>query len=420
MLAGVAALVVTLATVGALAHTRGERVPGERKARRQHAHDGDAPKSGPTDVLLEPAGAIALPGRGLSLAWSPDGGRIAVGGHFRDKVTRLRYDTRIADVAAGVLVKSFACHWFWAVSNAWIESPYYGQLLADGGGDHAVKVWNPDGPGSTACRPGQFLPADGALRQLGEIDGWIMSLAFSPDRRWLAGASRDRTVRIWQVSPGQAAWRVVALWYDGGVGNFLSVDWAPDGRALVTGDRRGRVAVWDVDPERERWSDATITAFARLSYQKQASWFRQQPALVTRTPRWSDSGHGVIWNARWSPDGTRVAASGADGTVSVYDATSGTVLQREAPGPVSFHGLAWHPDGQVLAAGGADARIYLFDATSGALMDTLAGHDDVVTAVAWSPDGATLASTAGGPLLILKLVEVSDGPDQAVRLWRWR
>ena len=59
---------------------------------------------------LVPSLTIALPGRGLSVAWSPDGTRLAVGGHFRDKETRLRYDTRVADVAAGALVKSFACH----------------------------------------------------------------------------------------------------------------------------------------------------------------------------------------------------------------------------------------------------------------------------------------------------------------------
>ena len=106
-----------------------------------------------------------------------------------------------------------------------------------------------------------------------------------------------------------------------------------------------------------------------------------------------------------------MAASGADGTVSVYEAASGKVLVRKHPGPSAFHGLAWHPGGKLLAAGGADARIYLFDA---------GGHDDVVTAVAWSPDGATLASTAGGPLIMLALVDVSDGPDETVRLWRWR
>jgi WD40 repeat protein len=115
-----------------------------------------------------------------------------------------------------------------------------------------------------------------------------------------------------------------------------------------------------------------------------------------------------------------VAASGADGTVSVYDAASGKVLVREQPGPSAFHGLAWHPGGRLLAAGGADTRIYLFDADSGDRVDTLTGHDDAVTTVAWSPDGTTLASTAGGPLIMLALVDVSAGPDQAVRLWRWR
>src|SRR5262249_61888509 len=123
MLVGVAALVAVLATLLAVAHAHEEHVPGERKARRQQNHDHDPPTSWPTNRFFKSAGAIALPGRGLSLTWSPDGGRIAVGGHFRDKMTRLRYDTRIADVDAGRLVKSFACHWDWVVSSPWVERP---------------------------------------------------------------------------------------------------------------------------------------------------------------------------------------------------------------------------------------------------------------------------------------------------------
>ncbi len=400
---------------------RGDRVSHRQRATREPTAPPVPPTEPATNVHLAPAGAIALPGRGQSLAWSPDGRRIAVGGHFREKSTRLRYDTRIADVTTGALEKSFACHWYWAVSQAWIDHPDYGQLLADGGGDHAVKIWNPLAPGSTKCNPGQFLDADGARQQLGNIDGWIVSLAFSPDGRWLAGASRDRTVRIWQVHPGPDAWRVVALWFDAAVGNFLSVDWSPDGHAVVTGDRRGRVAVWDVDPDRGAWDEATIAEFARLGYEQQERWFRSHATVTTRIPRWSETGHKVVWNARWSPDGTRVAAGGADGTVSVYDASDGGVLLRQLlPGRASVHGLAWHPGGRWLAAGASDARIYVYDTGAGELSDTLVGHADAVTAVAWSPDGARLASTAGGPLLLLRLADVSDGPDQNVRLWRWR
>lgn len=62
----------------------------------------------------------------------------------------------------------------------------------------------------------------------------------------------------------------------------------------------------------------------------------------------------------------------------------------------------------------------MYDTDANALYDTLEGHDDLVTALAWSPDGETLASTAGGPLLKQALVDVSDGPDQTIRLWQWR
>src|SRR5262249_18084807 len=157
----------------------------------------DMPRAAdPANVWLRPATTIALPGRGLAVSWAPDGAALAVGGHFRDKTTGLRYDTRVADVATGTLRRSFACHYYWVVATAWSDNPCVGAVVADGGGDHAVKVWNANGAGSTRCNPGQFLTADGALRKLGEIGGWTTALAFSPDGRFLAGASRDGTIRI--------------------------------------------------------------------------------------------------------------------------------------------------------------------------------------------------------------------------------
>jgi WD40 repeat protein len=127
-----------------------------------------------------------------------------------------------------------------------------------------------------------------------------------------------------------------------------------------------------------------------------------------------------VWNARWAPDGERVAAAGTDGTLSVFDATTGgRVLQRQTmPKAGSLNGLAWHPGSRWLAGGGSDGRIYVYGTDANALYDTLEGHNDLVTALAWSPDGETLASTAGGPLLKQALVDVSDGPDQTIRLWQ--
>lgn len=371
---------------------------------------------------LEPAGTIVLPGRGLALAWSPDGTAIAAGGHFRDSATGLRYDLRIVDVAVRRLAKSYACHYWWVIAAAWDDNPYLGDVVAEGGGDHAVKLWNAAGPGSTTCATrGQFLAADGALQAFGEIDGWTTSLDFSPDGRWLAGSSRDGAVRIWQLAPGARRGRVVRLWWDATSGNVLSVRWSPDGTRLAAGDRSGRVVEWRFDAVADLWDDATVAAYGALDFSDQRGWFTKHAALVARTPLWSASGLGDVWNVRYAPDGTRLAATGTDGALRLFASGSGAELARLAPsGAPALHGLDWSPDGRWLAVGTATKRVLIYDARSGALADTLLGHADVVTAVAWSPDGTMLASTAGGPLINAALNDARDGPDMAVRLWTWR
>ncbi len=364
------------------------------------------------------AGTVALPGRGLSLAWSPAGDAIAAGGHFREAATNRRYDTRTIDARGLKLAKSFDCHYWWTVSQAWSRNPYIGEVIADGAGDHAVKIWNANAPGSSSCSRGQFRATDGAVHALYNINGWVTSLAFSPDGRFLAGASRDRTIRIWQLTPGPDQWEVVRLWYDKSAKNFLSVRWSPDGHRILTGDRSGRVAEWSFDPVADRWSEAMITAYANLGWSGQPQWFAQHAALLGRMPLWSESGHQQVWNARYSPDGMRVAAAGTDGSLSVFAARTGRVLYRaHAPSNSALYGLDWSPDGALVAAGAGDHAIYVFNAADGSLYDKLVGHATLVTAVAWSPNGRTLASTAGGQLLSEALNDVIVGPDDAVHLW---
>lgn len=423
---------------------------------------GIAPALAASNQVFAPVQTLALPGRGMAVAWSPDGTRIAAGGHFRGSTvlpqppkSNLRYDTKVYDVASGALLKSFDCHGFWVVALAWAAVPELGmELLADGGGDHAVKIWDADGPGSTSCKLGQYLVQDGALPDVAErtvsnakgvttiqkrnglleINGWILALAFSPDRRFLAGASKDGSLRLWQVAPGRNQWKVVRLWNPRLGEQVTSVSWRPDGRALVTSDRLGRIATWSFDPDGDLWDDATVDEFARQDQSAYWSWNWRYPDRVRRTPTWQHEPTRTLkngtarvikvpsWNARYSPDGTQVAAVWTDGTFAVFAAATGTPIRTTAVTndrgkPVALHGLDWSPDGRLIAIGGADTLIRLYDATSGALVDTLAGHHDLVTAVAWSPDGHRLASTAGGIRVNLEGNFDVAGPDTSVLVW---
>lgn len=360
-------------------------------------------------------------------------------------------------------MKSFDRHGFWVVALAWADVPALGrELLADGAGDHAVKVWDADGPGSTRCVLGQYPVADGALPEIAErtvanakgsvtiqkrpgladINGWILSLAFSPDRRFLAGASKDGSLRLWQVAPGRDQWKVVRLWNPRLGEQVTSVAWRPDGRALVTADRLGRVALWSFDPRPmadggDLWDDAVVDDFADAAQTAYWNWATRYPARVRRTPVWQDDPTRTLangtprplkvpsWNARFSPDGARVAAVRTDGALLVFDAASGALLRKtvvtSARGKATqLHGLDWSPDGALLAVGASDALVRLYDAATGTLVDTLAGHADLVNRVAWSPDGRRLASTAGGVRVLLEENFDVAGPDTSAILWARR
>jgi hypothetical protein len=91
---------LTTLTLAAVLAATAEAAPQERKP---IASSTPLP---PANVHLAPAGAIALPGRGLAIAWSPDGTAIAAGGHFKDPATGQRYDTRCAGLPTGAVCSS--------------------------------------------------------------------------------------------------------------------------------------------------------------------------------------------------------------------------------------------------------------------------------------------------------------------------
>src|SRR5262249_48156239 len=102
----------------------------------------------------------------------------------------------------------------------------------------------------------------------------------------------------------------------------------------------------------------------------------------------------------FTPDGKRLASTGADRLVHLWDADTGRELQSLSGHEDRVEALAFSPDGKRLATGGRDGQLRLWDVT---------GKDPVQStkfesgfrALAWASDGKTIAlATAAGDVLL--------------------
>ncbi len=109
-------------------------------------------------------------------------------------------------------------------------------------------------------------------------------------------------------------------------------------------------------------------------------------------------GHeGEVFDAEFSPDGTRAATAGEDRTVRIWDVLSGRQLMVLRRHELPVYSLAYSPDGNTLVTGDQNGLILVWDALTGQVRRELRGHTGVINQLAFSPDGRLLASVANDP-----------------------
>ncbi|MDE7226925.1 MAG: caspase family protein [Treponemataceae bacterium] len=231
-----------------------------------------------------------------------------------------------------------------------------GKYIASGSGDKSIKIWD-------AATGKELRTLEGHLKD-------VYSVAWSPDGKHIASGSDDHTAKIWDAASGK---EVRTLDHSSHVN---SVAWSPDGKYIASGSWDGSVKIWDAASGKE---------------------------LRALSGHYND-----VTAVAWSPDGKHIASGGgySDRTMKIWDAESGKELcVLKHSDDVRF--VAWSPDGKHIASGGGDS-VKIWDAASGKEIRSFSGRDISSRSIAWSPNGKDIVvGKWNGEIIILNIANES-------------
>jgi len=277
-----------------------------------------------------------------------------------------------------------------------------GSLLATGGDDNQIKLWD--------------VASGAELAAIEAHSATVSGLAFATGGRELASVSLDGSWKLWRLiredtgddAPPRARLEQARLLRNPGQGQLRCTAYSPDGSLVAASGNPQDILIYEAPAytRSTRIAQAHSAPVTALAF----SGSRPNQLASVSTDRWLR-----IWDARAGdriqaqrgytpllclayspygvgPSGPILIAGGAQRRISVWHEDTWMADDPLLGHPAAVRSVAFSHDGLTLATGCDDGAVRLLDVATDQVVLTLDGHHDRINAVAFSPDDGTLAT----------------------------
>lgn len=309
---------------------------------------------------------LPAPAKLQSLAWEPNGTRLVACGQEEPAGW-------IIDAATGAVLQRFE------LSAAPAD-------LAVGVQDNRVRI-------ALAAGTQAVIDEDRLLRHIAAHQGAAVDVSFTPGGEALLSGGADGQVALWSLTDGRRLRR-----YDGAGPAVQSVRMTRDGGRMLAAASDGAIRVWPLSPPPAPLEEELQVPPAPQPAEGQAppadaeAALRPQP-IGKLLPDLVLLAGGKDLRLRVAPDGTRLAAADAQGTITLWDLASGLSLERFESHTKQVYDMDWSSNGQRLVSVGADQAAWVH---APAARRAVAAHAGGVNSLAGIGNGTWLSAGGDG------------------------
>jgi WD40 repeat protein len=227
--------------------------------------------------------------------------------------------------------------------------------------------------------------------------GSVLWVAYSPDGRLLATASRDKIIRLWNPLTGELLRQL-----EGHEADVYSVAFSRDGGTLLSSGGDRTLRLWNVETGKLLRTIFAHDNIVRAAVFSPDGLLAASTGVDTTVRLWDTQtwelkatlkGHRArVKSLAFTMDGKQLASCGDDKLVCIWNVAPAVLATQWEAHDSSIETLTLSPDGKFLATSSNDCRVRVWDTGTWKLRHTLEGHREEVDSVAFSPDSQTLAS----------------------------